>query len=538
MHKPVLLPFSLLLLLALYLCASHVSAQLSSLWPLPQSVKSGSNLVIVDQPNFFFAINGEPNSYSKNRVIASAFDRYQNLIFGHKSKHHLIKAGRDAGSSKISSINVLIPPEALEEESLQLGVDESYVLKVDEKSVVVKCSTVWGALRGLETFSQLVEFDYSEIHYVINSVPIFISDQPRFPWRGLLVDSSRHFLSVKTVLHIIDSLSYSKFNTMHWHLTDDVSFAVQVAEYPLLAQKGSYKYPEATYSSDDIRTIVEYAYLRGVRIVPEFDSPGHTGAVGIGYPEALANCTNEYYRIFSPISKFGYELYSGIMDAFAKLFPDNYIHLGGDEVNADCWLDDEAIAEFMKQKGWGNDTDFVRAYFQKNIEPLYQKNNRTAVFWQEVMYNDPNYSPPADSIGEGWGDDTALYKIVSLGYRGIASYGWYLDQQRPNDASYYEWEDTWKMFYDNEPITAQFSQKDEDLVIGGEGCMWGEQVDQTNFDSRVWPRACAIAERLWSDKTVNSTDAALPRLVQHRCRLVQRGVGAGPLEADYCPDVY
>ena len=190
--------------------------------------------------------------------------------------------------------------------------------------------------------------------------------------------------------------------------------------------------------------------------------------------------------------------------------------------------------------GFGNNYNKLWAYFEEQVQPIYTKLNKTLVCWQELALDIGFYSLPAGAISQAWESTGALYEIIQSGYYGLLSAGWYLDQQIPNpQQTWYEWEDTWWNFYMNEPLAGHpWTPEQSSKVLGGEICMWGEQVDDTNFHSRVFPRAFGAAERLWSLASYNSTTEATPRLGAFRCMLVGRGLQSGPLYPDYCPSVY
>lgn len=526
MYASVLL---LLLLVAVGSIAAAAAAPPLGVWPMPKQVSSGIDSISLDAKNFQFT-----SSCPNNGVLNRAFQRYAALIFPSKLQQRSASAG-----VILQELRVNVADDTAK---LELGSDESYSLTVskDQKYAQLNSKTVWGALRGLETFSQLVSFDDSSNSFIINRVPISINDNPRFTWRGLLVDSARHYLSVGKMLSILDAMSYSKFNVLHWHIVDAQSFPLEISTFPMLSKAGAYS-PKATYSHDDINKIVQYALDRGIRVVPEFDNPGHSASWG-KYYKVTTNCPNYSHNVnnipINPAFDLTWDVISGVVAESTTLFPDSFIHSGGDEVVQGCWKEDSTVTNFMNKMGFGSDYNKLSAYCEDKISKIYDQNNRTMVVWEEVGLDNPYIKVPATTIMEAWKNVVALRQLVQKGFRSILAAGWYLDQQVPPGGVHYEWLDTWQNFYLNEPFDKTWTNAERKLVLGGEGCMWGEQVDDTNFDSRVWPRACAIAERLWSDESINSVTDALPRLISHRCRLVQRGVRADPLFPDYCPAVY
>eukprot|EP00762_Andalucia_godoyi_P001737 ANDGO_07044.mRNA.1 hypothetical protein len=493
-----------------------------SVWPQPQSMRPGSSSVTVDPSQFSFSTT------SKSQILQKAFARYATLFFPAKT----------ARSPQGSLVSVAVQVDS-DDENLQFGVDESYSISVStDPKASISAKSVFGALRALETFSQLISYDAASQTYSIVNAPLEIDDAPRFPWRGFMVDTARHFIPVDFLLHTIDVLAYNKFNTMHWHIVDAQSFPLVSETFPLLTNAAWD--PTAVYTHADVSTIVQYALERGVRVVPEFDTPGHAASFGVGYPDLVANCPVYAQNINNiPLNPAKEDTFTFIQKLFSEmlaLFPDNYAHIGGDEIVFGCWLDDDSIKSFLKQKGW-TASDLYRYYHQR-ILPMLSSLNKTPLGWEELLLDGAITSTSDPTIVHVWANRGVLAEAVSLGHKAILSAGWYLDRQQPDGTStFYEWEDTWKVFYDNEPFKngTQFLDPSlQKLVLGGEATMWAEQVDQANFDSRVWPRASAIAERLWSAMSVNDTTAALPRLSEWRCRMVNRGVGAGPVMPEFC----
>jgi hexosaminidase len=229
--------------------------------------------------------------------------------------------------------------------------------------------TVWGALHGLETFAQLVEHSSEQRGgggggggLVINWTPLKIQDSPRYPWRGLMIDSARHFLTVPLLERTVDTMAAMKLNVLHWHIVDAESFPYVSEKYPTLQSQASY-HPSATYSHDTIRHLVAYARDRGVRVVPEFDTPGHTASVGQAYPDLIADCydwlksTNDgdlrwpmFNNVALDVTKSATKVFvQDIVEEMSSLFRDDFFHIGGDEVDQDCWGAVPSILSWMQQ---------------------------------------------------------------------------------------------------------------------------------------------------------------------------------------------
>jgi len=520
----------ILVVLGLACLALGQTTNSTLLWPMPQSITTGAGTASVSASSFAIKTS------SSSDILAEGIKRYLNLIFPWestpKSKAKFSKNGPIEASGTISSLQITVNSNS---EDLYFGVDESYSLTVPVTgSAQLNAATVFGALHGLETFSQLVLYD-SSAGYYINSLPIMIQDAPRFAWRGFLMDTARHYQTVSTILRQIDVLSYNKMNVLHWHAVDAQSFPIESPTYPDLAEAGAWA-PEAVYTTEDIEGIVQYGLYRGVRVVPEFDIPGHAASWGLAYPNLTVTCPDYAANInnipLEPTQEFTLPGVAGFLGEMRKVFTDDFLHLGGDEVVFGCWQENAAVTSWMQQHNIPTVTA-LESYFEQNVYKIANSLNRTMIVWQEIFNN--GVVPSKDVIVQVWKNDGITgNQVVSAGYKAIFSFAWYLDQQIPDPPStHYEWVDTWQDFYLADPYKGITG--DTSLIQGGEACMWAEQVDSTNYDSRVWPRTCGVSERLWSPQSVNSVALAIPRLVAFRCRLAQRNIGAGPIAPDYCP---
>lgn len=462
--------------------------------------------------------------------LPAAIARYANIISF---------AGAPMSQSNVPQITELVVT-AFTSVKLGLGMDESYELDVPAKGqATLTATTQWGALRGLESFSQLINWSPAAAgnNYTVANTPVKVLDFPRFKWRGVLIDSARHFLTVSAIKTTLDAMSYNKFNRLHWHVVDDESWPLESSTYPRFSEAGAYA-PDAVYTHADVQEIVQYAYERGISVVPEFDGPAHASAWGKGYPNLVISCPTGQ-ALLNPIDGGGvYETIEGLLDEFVPLFNTDFIHFGGDEVeDFTCWEQSAAVQAFMASKGYTTMYQ-LRDHFETRLQDIARSKNLTTMFWEEVF--DGNYTLQHGTIIDIWDDGAELANAVRRGVPVIGSYGFYLDQQVPPGPKHYFWVDTWQNFYINEPIVGQnFTKEQADLVVGLSASQWGEQVDAVNIQSRMWPRGCASAERMWSDATVNSVEAAAPRLEHMRCHMVQRGIGAGPIRPSatygYCP---
>jgi hexosaminidase len=378
--------------------------------------------------------------------------------------------------------------------------DESYQLEVTAQQARLTAPTPVGVLRGLETFLQLVDLDAQGF----GAPAVQIKDRPRFPWRGLLIDVSRHWMPVEVIERNLDGMAAVKMNTLHWHLSDDQGFRVESRKFPKLQDLGS---DGQYYTQDQVREIIAYARERGIRVIPEFDMPGHTTSWFVGYPE-LASAPGPYaieraWGIFDPcIDPTRDETYA-FLDTFigemAGLFPDEYFHVGGDEVNGKQWASNPHIQAFMRAQGM-KDYGELQVYFNQRLLPLVQKHGKRMIGWDEILH--PGL--PKDIVVHSWRGQQSLADAARMGYMGILSAGYYLDHMRA--AAYH---------YSFDPLegaTAGLTPEQQARILGGEACMWAEYVTPENVDSRIWPRAAAIAERLWSAQQVKDPGSMYRRL--------------------------
>src|SRR5664279_3679943 len=375
-----------------------------------------------------------------------------------------------------------------------LGEDESYTLDVSSEGALLKAPTRAGALHGLETFGQLVAlgkdgFEVAAVH---------IEDSPRFPWRGLMMDSARHWMPLEVVKRNLDAMAAVKLNVFHWHLSDDQGFRVESKRFPKLQQEGS---DGLFYTQDEIRGVVEYARDRGIRVVPEFDIPGHTTAWLAGYPELSTNPGpyeigrrwGVYENALDPSREETYAFLDAFFEEMTGLFPDPYFHIGGDEVVAKQWNASPRVQAFAREHNL-KDAHAIQAYFNQRVLKLLEKRGKIMIGWDEVLHPDL----PRDIVVQSWRGQKSLAEAAAKGCRGILSWGYYLDHLSP--AAFH---------YAVDPLAgpaAELTSQQTAMILGGEACIWAEYVSDETVDSRTWPRMAVIAERFWSPK--ETTDVA------------------------------
>jgi hexosaminidase len=398
---------------------------------------------------------------------------------------------------------------------VRLGEDESYTLSITPTQVRLTAETDIGALRGIETLLQTIQADTAGYY-----LPALTArDKPRFAWRGLMLDVCRHFLDASHVKRILDQMALVKLNVMHWHLSEDQGFRVESKVYPRLHEFGS---EGMYYTQEQIRDVVRYADGLGIRVMPEFDVPGHTGAWLVGHPELAAGPprggtpTHKIERGFgrgssnmNPTLDTTYNFLDRFFGEMAALFPDDFFHIGGDEVSGRIWRESAQIQEFMKQKGFKTNGE-LQHYFNSRLRPILQKRGKIMVGWDEIFEGEL----PKDIVIHSWRGKDSLYRSARAGHRGLLSWGYYIDLMRPA-ADHYA--------IDPLPNDTLLTPTEAARVLGGEATMWSEFTPFETVDSRIWPRTAAIAERFWSPRSVTDVEDMYRRLDAVSLRLEECG---------------
>eukprot|EP00040_Diaphanoeca_grandis_P029151 m.169924 g.169924 ORF g.169924 m.169924 type:complete len:677 (-) comp31597_c0_seq1:8-2038(-) len=496
-----------------------------AMWPAPARLTvapDGAGAVaIIDAPALVLSCSGNAEACSHSGEIMPAFIRAKQWAF------HV--PGANTTGAKLTTLVVVVTDTV----PLQLGVNESYTLEVNATHATITAPTQWGVLYGIETFFQLVliepweECAMCDKYIVKEDVPFMISDRPRVPWRGLMIDSGRHYLPPPLIKKTIDAMAASKMNALHWHLTDDQSFPLCLDSHPELCKLSQYRSrvdgSPQNYTSVVIHDIVAYATARGVRVVPELDLPGHSAGLQRGAPSLYVNCSSSDHPLPDPTTDGFFDLVDSIVAGLAVEFPDAFLHMGGDEVDTSCWTDNKAVVQWMHTK---NLTAMgVLGYFQMRIQEIVQKHGRRAMFWDEFWSADlpALNSTTAEIRGTTFSDSlSAGRQTLTTGI----NEAWYLDHGISNPRFV---QMDWQPLYTHDPFQG-LDDEQLQFVLGGEVDMWGEGVDETNFEARVFPWASAVAERLWSPAAQSSsTEEAETRLSEFRCLLVGRGVNAAPI---------
>src|SRR5580765_8125626 len=393
------------------LAGSPLMAQNSlNLMPVPAHLERGTGQLVVDS-GFQVGISG----YTDARLEAAV-------------ERTLVRLERRLGVG-ITRAKPKGPPDlAVEVQGPGQKVqtpeeDESYTLAVAPQGAVLQGPTVVGALRGLETIVQLLAQQSSGFYLPAVS----IADAPRFPWRGLLVDVCRHWQPVEVIKRTLDGMAAVKLNVLHWHLSEDQGFRVESKKFPRLQELGS---DGNYYTQEEIVDVVAYARARGIRVVPEFDMPGHTTAWFVGYPD-LASAPGPFqierkFGVFDPVMDPTRESTYKFLDTFlgemAAIFPDHFLHIGGDENNGVEWKANPRIQTFMREHNF-KDSAALQNYFNEHLLKILEKHGKHMIGWDEILT--PNL--PKDVMVQSWRGFDSLAAGARNGYNGILSAGYYLN---------------------------------------------------------------------------------------------------------------
>ncbi|OUL56653.1 family 20 glycosylhydrolase [Pseudoalteromonas ulvae] len=333
-----------------------------------------------------------------------------------------------------------------------LGMDEGYRLDINDQVITISSQNQYGMLRGLATLSQLLFFAEQPRqlqHLTINDAPTYL-------WRGLLFDGVRHFLPVEDVKRTLRGLASAKLNVFHWHLTDDQGWRIELNSYPKLHQTAS---DGLYYTQAQIKDVVAYAAQLGIRVVPEFDVPGHASAIVLAYPSLGSGTTlakmERHWGVFKPLldpsNSAVYQFIDDVVAELAGLFPDPYLHIGGDEVDDSDWQQNPKIQAYMA-KNKLVDSDALHAYFNQQVAVILAKYNKKMIGWDEVLHS----SLPTETLVQSWRGHHSLAAIRESGFDGLLSSGFYIDQ--PQWTSYH---------YRNHPIAQTEQMVTATQLLGG-----------------------------------------------------------------------
>jgi len=476
-----------------------------NLMPWPKSIVKNDSKLLIDE-TFTISINGNDQGRVKNAAI-----NFLRRLSGRTGV--FIENGFPV---KSDSATLQIDFDKIS--SLSLNEDESYTLKINESVVLIRATTDVGVIRALESLLQLI--NHTELEFYFPGVTI--NDSPRFVWRGLMIDASRHFQPVDVIKRNLRAMASVKLNVFHWHLTDDQGFRLESKVYPKLTQLGS---DGLYYTQEQVKEIVNYASMLGIRVIPEVDIPGHASAILTaypdigskkGYPYSIERNSGVFDPTLDPTNDMTYVFLENLFTEMASLFPDEYFHIGGDENEGKHWNENLGIQEFKRANHLKTNHD-LQTYFNIKIEKILNRLEKKLMGWDEIMTQDM----PTTAVIHSWrGENEGLSKGGSLiaaakaGYQTVLSNGYYIDRMLSVDDH-----------YSVDPIgNITLTPAERANVLGGEATMWSELVTPLTIDSRIWPRTAAIAERFWSPKEINDIEDMHNRLNEISFRLEELGI--------------
>lgn len=498
----------------------HLSSKYPVVWPAPGNMTLGTGTI---------KISGLKLSTSYD-IVQKRFD---GLGFpkGHQVVVTLEQIGFDTFHPKLDD-----------------SINEYYAIYYRGNGVLIKSYNVYGAMHALSTLRQMVR-SARGVHTLPSTIDV--EDVPAFPHRGLMIDTGRTFLPQKLIKETVDTMAFVKLNVLHWHLTDAQNFPYVPPSRPELSLGSTGE----TYSQQDIKDIVTYAAERGVRVVIEIDTPAHTYSWSVSYPE-LMTCfdSNSQNHASCPEPPCGAlditnstklpnieALVKDVWKDVMKVAPDSYVHVGGDELKKSCASSPDNLHG-----------DFVN--YINHMVTFMTSQGKNTIVWEDIIQpyltNTSASTLNKDIVIETWLGDHIPEIADGLGHKVIASGTfWYLDVGRntffldnPSWATFSAWQ-----FMYNVDILAGVQNKSN--VLGGEACVWGETIDQANFDTLTWPRASVVAEVLWSNPPMmpnaenvktrlqhanNTRTSVWQRFQYHRQDLVALGRRASPVAPPFC----
>ncbi|NAW62074.1 family 20 glycosylhydrolase [Vibrio sp. V31_P5A7T61] len=589
-----------------------------NLMPYPQNVELGQGKISLDK-SFSIYIKG----YDSPRVQFNIKRTMERLY----RQTGLPMLNWYAESEKDATLVIDIR-NAPKSEVQDINSDESYQLESRNGQIIIRSEGPYGAFHGLETFLQLVTTDTTG--YFVPAVSI--QDEPRFPWRGVSYDTSRHFIELDVILRQLDAMASAKMNVFHWHMWDDQAIRIQLDNYQKLWQDtadGDY------YTKDEIRYVVNYARNLGIRVIPEISLPGHASAVAHAYPELMSGMAEQSYPhqrgwgvfepLMDPTNPELYKMLASVFDEVVELFPDEYFHIGGDEPNYQQWKDNPKIQQFIKDNNLDGERG-LQSYLNTKVEQMLEARGKKMTGWDEIWHKDL----PTSIVIQSWQGHDSIGRAAKEGYQGILSTGYYLDQPQPTSYHYrndpipkgitvddqlyqdekfatYDWvkprnkggprignltiikaaDGSYRAFTDyngksreevfiieylpgvkfrghfdnfmsytefnydfadgklkdssyqlignvrwpttgelvassdmegsiipepNGGYPAELTEKEQQLILGGEITIWGENLDSMTIEQRLWPRSYAIAERLWSSQDLTDERSMYRRM--------------------------
>jgi hexosaminidase len=411
---------------------------------------------------------------------------------------------------------------------------EGYTLIINPFNVIIEANELNGLFYGVQTLRQLFDPYINSVARVEGiewKLPcIVILDKPEFQWRGLNLDCCRHFMTKDFVKRYIDLLAYHKFNTLHWHLTEDQAWRIEIKKYPELTKKGAFRtYDDGSvyggfYTQEDIKEVVEYAASRFINVVPEIEMPGHSTAAVSCYPEI--SCTGGpfdvgtlwgiFYDVYCAGNEKTFQFLEDVISEVVELFPYKYIHIGGDEVPKNRWKECSKCQQRIIDEGLADEQE-LQSYFITRMEKFINSKGKQIIGWDEIL--EGGLAPEATV--QSWRGVKGAIDAAKQGHDVIVS---------PTSHCYYDYPvdvtDMQKV-YSFDPVPPELTDDERKHVLGSEGNMWSEYAPQELIDDRLFPRMLALSEVIWTYPAERDYEEFRQRVQKHYDRLDLLGVNYG-----------
>lgn len=498
--------------------------------------------------------------------LAKVFLRHMESLFAWGPAAENVYGGPDGTITRcfvdVSSSDMSLSASTIESYTIQVGSPQRAASPLEPQNVTITATTVFGALRALESLTHLVTYNYTSRSFAVAGTTV--QDQPRFEFRGVMVDAARNFMELSALRQLVDGMSFMKLNVLHLHLSDDQSWPLEIVSYPRLSIWGSLTNYSHSYSQVEMKSFVQYAYERGVRIIPEFDFPGHSSKLCQAYPEYCAHWIDddghEEFQLIDPTNEQAWIFLERLHTEIASIFISDEVHIGGDEVWTVPWEQDPDVQQWMVTHNsscpdnpalaCGTVTGLLHYFFRREIGIL-AKLGKKALGWAPGIDNFnsgdsgnedySNYSITLDNwIGfdppgaQYWQDQQNVYTKAHAHV--ILSGPFYLVDRWPNinDGNRFAWHD----MYHSDPQNFTGSVDQMSLVRGAKLCIWDDaaRTDSANLPSKAGLFLEALGESLWvGHGRIDPSDQPQDyftsmRFKDHRCRLLRRGFVFEPVE--------
>jgi len=516
MRKVSLLFLIVIILIVASSCRNKFNSETEySIIPLPYSLREGSQT---------FVVNGETRILISGDDIASSAKLLQEYVLSLAD----IKLEIVSQDETKSMQNVILLSTISQEK--RLGA-EGYRMQVDRDKVLITANDIDGVFYGIQTLYQL--FDLQRLNDKSGSLiipAIQVWDKPRFSYRGMHLDVARHFFDVEFVKHYLDLMAYYKFNTFHWHLTEDQGWRIEIKKYPKLTEIGAWRTEKdgsrygGFYTQEEIKEVVAYAKKLHITIIPEIEMPGHSRAALAAYPEL--SCTGELqdvpnnWGVFKDIYCAGndktFEFIENVLDEVIDLFPGSYIHIGGDEAPKDRWEECAKCQARMQKEGLENEHE-LQSYFIKRIDKYLSSKGKKLLGWDEILEGGLAKNATVMSWrGMEGGIDAARQGNHVVMTPGTHCYFDHYQADKDFEPKAIGGYTSLKKVYDFEPVPEDLFTEQKDLILGAQGNVWTEYMETTDYvEYMILPRMLALSEVLWGKKDAKNWSAFQERLQDH-----------------------